>query len=257
MKVKTLTLMSVAGSLALAGTSSAAFTGVAATSQTKTLTGGQVVDIFELYATFDSPADSVAAVGGTPVFPQILNSGGSGFWQTTIFGGHQNTANGAGAVGQVPNLNADSFLSIGVRQGFAGSPTLPTIQNFNAASFNNTGGGDGYGDATVTTTNGGWLVSPFIPVTAAQPYPPALPSGATFSLPSGATHGVIIGQFTVASGNTFSGDLGQLSIFIGATNQIIDNTNGALFSFTRPLPAPGALALLGLAGLAGTRRRRS
>ncbi|MCP3903495.1 MAG: hypothetical protein GY715_07640 [Planctomycetes bacterium] len=254
MKVKTLTLASVAGSLVLAGTSSAAFTGLAATSQTKTLTTGEIVDIFELYATFDSPSDSVSAIGGTPLFPNILNSGGSGFYQATIFSAHQNTANNSGAVGQVPNLNADSFLSIGLRQGFAGAPTLPTIQNFNFAAFNPAGAG--FGSATVVTTNGGWLVSPFIPVTAAQPYPPPLPVGATFSAPAGATHGVILGQFTVATGNTFSGDLGQLSVFIGANNLVIDNTSGSLFSFTRPLPAPGALALLGLAGLAGTRRRR-
>ena len=109
--------------------------------------------------------------------------------------------------------------------------------------------------ATVPAATGD--AAPFIPVTAAVPYPPPLPTGAGFSAPAGATHGVILGQFTVASGNTFSGDLGQLSVFIGASNLVIDNTSGALFSFTRPLPAPGALALLGLAGLAGTRRRRS
>ncbi|MCP3904163.1 MAG: hypothetical protein GY715_11070 [Planctomycetes bacterium] len=48
---------------------------------------------------------------------------------------------------------------------------------------------------------------------------------------------MILGQFTVAGGASFAGDLGQLSIFENTVARVIDNTNGALFLFG---PAIGA-----------------
>ena len=62
------------------------------------------------------------------------------------------------------------------------------------------------------------------------------------------THDVLIAQFTVAAGNNvhLSGNIAWLNALGGSNNT----------PFSIETPAPGALALLGLAGLAGTRRRR-
>ncbi|MCP3904859.1 MAG: hypothetical protein GY715_14630 [Planctomycetes bacterium] len=233
MRKRTLSIIGAAGTLALAGTSSAAFTGLAVTAKTVTTTGGVDLDVFRLYVTTDSALDSVAAVGGTPTLPMVMDSGGSGFFQQTVFGAHQNVPSGAAATGAFPDLLLDSFLTIGVPAGYTGSPTLPTIQGFNFAAFN--GAGTGFGSPTVTTTNGGWFVSPFVPVSAAKPYPPpnaAAPTGDggydIFTAPTGATHGVLVGQFSVASGNTFSGDLPQIVLFVGG-NQV---SAGQLFAFS-------------------------
>lgn len=247
MDVRTLTVASVAG-LALAGTASADFTGLAASSFTGMTSGGTALDVFGLYATFDSAADQAVAIGGTPLFPQTLNSGGSGFFNVTVFGSHLNSAATAGQLSFIPDLAFDSFLSVGVQQGFGTTMNAPTIQFFNGGDFN--GAGTGFGQPTVTTMNGGWFLTPGDAETFAIVNAGVIPPGGGFS--------VFLGQFAVAQGNTFSGDLGQLSIFESGVNRIIDNSNGSTFSFTRPLvPAPGALAVLGLAGVVGRRRRRA
>ncbi len=111
--VRKLTLAGVAGTLALASAAPATFVGLGATKRSVMTTGGTPLDVFELYATFDSPLDAAISVGGTPLHPQILNSGGGGFFQQTIFGAHQNLANSLASVGGIPNLEYDSFLTIG------------------------------------------------------------------------------------------------------------------------------------------------
>ena len=101
-------MMSVAGCLALATTASADFTGLASTKRTMQSTGGTSYDVYELYATFDSSLDTAeaVAVGGTPLFRQTFNSGGGGFFQTTIFTAQQNLPNGEGAA-MVPDIELD------------------------------------------------------------------------------------------------------------------------------------------------------
>ena len=57
--------------------------------------------------------------------------------------------------------------------------------------------------------------------------------------------GVMLAQFTVATGDAI---FGEINLLLGDSTEV----RGLIFA----TPAPGALALLGLAGLAGTRRRR-
>ena len=65
---------------------------------------------------------------------------------------------------------------------------------------------------------------------------------------------VVLGQFSIArdsTGGTYSISIGYNSGIPGTPVQFADGT----FTIGVPVPAPGAIALLGLAGLAGRRRR--
>jgi hypothetical protein len=223
--------------VARAELASADFTGLAATIQPDTTSGGVAVDVIRLYATFDDAGDRAMNAGAHPLEsdPTVLDSGGSGFYQVTVFGQHQNVAVGESAVAAVPDLAMDSMLTIGVPQGYTGSPTLPAIVGpFNFGAFN-TAGGDGFGDPTVISPDGAWVSAVTDPVTLAKPYPPPSappPDGdgvyCRSTLPDGATHGVLIGQFVVAAGNDFSGEIGFINIEEGGQNRTVTNT---AFSF--------------------------
>ncbi|MCP3979024.1 MAG: hypothetical protein GY716_06785 [bacterium] len=230
MNARKLTLASVAGSLVLSGIASADFTGLATTYRTVTLTDATVVTVFELYATFDHDNDGAMYVIGTPAYHCSLNSSGDdGFFQVTQLGAHQDIASDSSACASTPDLDFDSFLTINVRQGYTGAPTLTTVQAFDLADFNPPE--TGFGSPTVVTTDGGWLVSPCSPIKRVVPFPPPLPGGASFTQPPGATHGVILGQFTVRDGDSFHGDLGTLGV----------NENGVARQVTRDDPEPNTL----------------
>ena len=105
-------------------------------------------------------------------------------------------------------------------------PNLNTI----GIDFSGFEGGGG-----LTTDNGSWFVTP----DDAQ----------------GAAVGgeVIIGQFTVAGGSGVVAD-----DFISATVSVQGTVGGSLYNGVglNAIPAPGALALLGVAGLVSRRRRK-
>ncbi|MHC5115040.1 MAG: hypothetical protein ACYTGP_11510, partial [Planctomycetota bacterium] len=130
-----ITRIGTVATLALAGTSSAAFVDVAATVKTVTTLDGISLDVFRLYATVDHFTDQIAAVGGTPLSPQVLESGGSGFWQKTMGGPHFDIPLHYNFVVH-PDLAYDSFFTIGVPQAHLGTPTLPTFVTFNLTDFN-------------------------------------------------------------------------------------------------------------------------
>ena len=224
MKVKALTLASVAGSLAMAGGASAAFTNITATVTSDIDIGGTLYDNFQIFVNYDNPADQTIALGGTPNNQQVLNSGGGGFWQQTLFG--TDTAYNPAFVMFDPNLIYDSYVTIGTVTSADGM--APQFQSWNSTDFNTAD--------SATTTNGGWFLTPDDPETI-----------------SGGSS--IVASFTVAAGNTVSGNFGQLQTVEDGVSMTRGGADTA-FSFTR-VPAPGTLALLGLAGLAGTRRRRA
>jgi len=133
------------------------------------------------------------------------------------FGGDMSTNINPLLMGAFPSLEYDSWVTIGL-----------TDMDDNALSQQ---GVDfsGFGNE-VTTSNGSWYVTP---------------DDAQGEEVGGR---VLIAQLTVSSGDSLYGNLN----FQG---KLADGSNwGATDQW---LPAPGALALLGLAGIAGRRRRRA
>jgi hypothetical protein len=240
MKHARLTMASVAGAIALSGAAMADFTGLAATSRTHLIQPDDWIsgDVFEIYATFDGPDHWVTSVMGTPANAQTLATPG-GFFQATIFGAHQNGPNADG-LAQIPGLWEDSLLTIGVRQRFAGVPTLATLEGFNVNHFNGPGG-TGFGNPIVVTTDGGWFVEPYAPISAATPYPPSLPNGETFTFPPGATHGVILAQLTVHEGESLAVDLGELTFYHGDIEHVLTGPEVELTISRATIACPGDL----------------
>jgi MYXO-CTERM domain-containing protein len=266
MKVKHLTL-ATAGSLLAVGAAQAAFVGV----EIKTMdhwwttdnpnasvkasyNANPNLDSWRIYAVFDAPDAVVATTGAGPAGgPQemFLNLSGGSYYNytettptygnTTVF----NVAPPTGFTGPRVALPYDTFATIGQHQGAdatAFTPGGPDVasnnftQNFSSTQF--TGG------------TGGWFVSGF----PAQANATQTPNGLfTASSPYGAaTDGryyVLLFQLTADSAGR------GVPVVTGQFGVASQNSGNNVGFFTTP--TPGALALLGLAGLAGNRRRRS
>lgn len=226
MKVKAFALAGAAvGSMFVASTAPAAFTGVTWEVVDQGAVGGTT---YRFYAEFDDPTDQLLAINGD------ANVSALTFSTNTVL---QNDPIGAGAGTKsedFPFLATaawDSWVTIGVS-------SFSLDNNYSPGFL----GGDGSqnvikGSSWSQADNGGWFDSD--------------PTSA-----DGAGGFVLIAQFTVADvvGPGVAGD-----IEFGGT--VSYNPGGGPPSsselFFVSTPAPGALALLGLAGLAGTRRRRA
>ena len=121
----------------------------------------------------------------------------------------------------------------GVTTGTAGNLAVGTVVG--AAGSFNTGTGNVYGTTAATGLNGGWTYSSQNII------------GFKFVAASGATH---YGWMRFAMGAAGSAGTSMTRTVV---DYAYESTAGQSITVT---PAPGALALLGVAGLAGTRRRR-
>ena len=211
--------------LAMAGTASAAFQGIASSVANVGADG----TTYRIYAQMDM-GDRLDAVAG---------NGSQGLALTSVTGFYHNSNGGptskdinSNFFSFVPSLEWDSYVTVGALYA-DGSP-------FGENALNNVGidwstfeaGGD------LETDNGTWFVTPD------KAQGEAIDHGGDIG------YGVLIAQVTTSRrGGTFSGLL-QGKDANGDTWQV--SLNGGEYS----APAPGALALLGLAGLAGRRRRR-
>ena len=211
--------------LAMAGTASAAFQGIASSVANVGADG----TTYRIYAQMDM-GDRLDAVAG---------NGSQGLALTSVTGFYHNSNGGptskdinSNFFSFVPSLEWDSYVTVGALYA-DGSP-------FGENALNNVGidwstfeaGGD------LETDNGTWFVTPD------KSQGEAIDHGGDIG------YGVLIAQVTTSRrGGTFSGLL-QGKDANGDTWQV--SLNGGEYS----APAPGALALLGLAGLAGRRRRR-
>jgi len=239
-------IASLAG-LAVAGSASAAFVGYFV-SVTQVTTGGVLLDQYRVVARFNGPTDTVLNVfnfsytGGANVadaygaFYHKDNSSYNGGVLSKQYGTWSPTLTGS------PTLNRpfDSYLVIG------GAATATNTTNADP-SWNSGGSGAHAGGATGWNradllNNGtmGWFNSS----------PPNL-QGRVGVAPNTATE-VLLGQFVIDRG-AFAGNwtltIGYNDGVAGSAVQFATN------SFGIGVPAPGAIALLGLAGLAGRRRR--
>lgn len=234
MKVKTLSMMAAAGSMLLLGSAAQAdlvgIEGVVTTVDLRTdgnPFGGAPLETFDswrIYAVFDDTTDQLTGVAGnTAVANAIQLSTSIGTFYNFFLGAGNNAAQ-AGLTGSNEE-NFDSWLEIGrttsgVGVGTGETPGFPVLGN---------------GISNFTVTNGAYFRTPDDTLTIA-----------------GADNRVIFAQLTVPAGARIDG-LVRLNVDTSATpgGGTIDN-----ITFNFSTPAPGALALLGLAGLAGGRRRR-
>ena len=174
-----------------------------------------------LYANIDAGSRIDAVFGNSVGALSISNEGGS-FYQNAL-GGPTSTSINSAFFPLAPSLEWDSYVSIGALYS-NGSPfdnnALLDI-GIDWTSFNS--GGE------LATDNGSWFVTP--------------------ADPQGESNGMVfIGQFTLVGG---TGLIGQVSLQGKDADGVTFQELGVTW-----VPAPGAMALLGLAGLAGRRRRR-
>jgi len=185
--------------------------------------------VVRVYAQFDRPGeDYMQAVAGTQNAPMIIQALGGGTLYNHAFGG--NTAPNALLVDAFPSLAFDTFVTIGAKQF---TPTLPdnTVLTPGFPPLTGTG---------LFTNSSGWAVSPIDP------------QGDPFNTDYSSGNGqILIGQFSTVGGPDFTTISGTFLI-----QYVSNGVNGqSVVSFVH-VPTPGALALLGAAGLIGARRRR-
>ena len=205
----------MAGTLILAGTASAGFTGMSFDTVENGMAG---YTTYRAYAGVTA-GGQVDAVYGDGVNALTISSN-SGFYQNQ-FGGYGTPS--AALFGFFPSLEFDSFVTIGLTDD-AGDAMLDI--GIDWAGFE--AGGD------IATSNGTWF---------------ATPSDAQVLEIGGR---VLIGQFTVNDGDSVFG-----SVNLQGKNADLSNWNAEGVAFdSAAIPAPGAIALLGLAGFAARRRRK-
>ena len=216
----------------VAASANAGFAGFGANSYAVNV-GGVDYAVVDVYATYSSTSDK---------FLSILNSnislvGASNFYQK---------ANGDGVTGWMNNNldAADSKVTAGA---------LLTGNTSADPSFLNFTDEEGADTTLPPSPNAGWYAS--------NPAPANNSNGAKLIVKNGwigaagDTLGVFIGRFSVAG----IGDGSRALIFSSTTATGVVGGSGTTFSTDsksfKYVPTPGALALLGIAGLAGRRRR--
>lgn len=271
MKVKHLTLAS-AGSLLMVGAANAAFLGVEIKSMDhwfstdhpsvavrNAYNGGGVLpdhghgalDAWRIYAVFDSPGGALAAFGATGQEMYLNNVDNGTFYNytevTPTYGAttYFDNAPESPFTGNRAALPYDTFAAIGgdVNDGVSFTPP---------GTFAGDNGGVGqhfavnWSSDEGTGNNYSWFKT--TPVAATQTpnglFTPNSPHGA-------ATDGryyVLLFQATVADGKKIEGQFG--------VNAGADGLQYGDHTFFTTNPTPGTLALLGLGGLVGARRRR-
>ncbi len=229
MKTKTLSILaSVSVPLILTGTSDAGFVGIETTSKPNDF-GLLVVNV---YAIFDRPGqDFMRFVVGTENAPLLIQVIGGTFYNSPNSSG--DFAPTTILISMFPSLAYDTFVTIGVKVVGTVPGSQPQDHTFTTAGFP-----DGITGSVLETNASAWGIHAL----AAQgdPFDPDYVQG---------NGSVLIGQFSTSNGTAISG-----------TFLLFYTSNGVQFqtsveSFFH-VPGPGALALLGAAGLIGRRRRR-
>jgi len=241
--------------LAVSGVASAAFTGYTVTA-TNVSSGGQNLVRYELFAVFSGATDTVLnvfnfkAAGGWAANPAAA----SGFWHkdnSDYNGGVLSQQYGTWAPvltgSATANRPFDSYLTIG--GGATGANTTNADPSWPAS-----GGGWSRADLPTSPLPAadaiGWFNSNPPNLQGRVGNSPAggtAANGWTAAVPAG---GVRLGQFILSAGDTVNRTYNLRTAYNDGAG------GGVQFAETTfSLPAPGAVALLGLAGLVGRRRR--
>ncbi|MGY8755996.1 MAG: PEP-CTERM sorting domain-containing protein [Phycisphaerales bacterium] len=220
MKKSTLSLTIVAGSL-IASSAMADYTGLTSVNSDN----GDGTWTAQIYANFSAATDELDAVFGDAQNALSISTSGM-FYQNALGGATSQSINPA-LIPLFPSLALDSWVTIGrIDQ------TDNALLNIGIDFSGFEAGG------SISTDNGSWFATPDDPQVLA-----------------GADLRVLVGQFTMMGmDDNVSGVLnlqGKAGDFVTfqARDQAFDFAYGMV-------PAPGALALLGLAGVASRRRRK-
>jgi len=176
-----------------------------------------------IYANFSAGTDQLNAVYGDATNGLSISSSG-GFYQNA-FGANTSAGINPALIPAFPSLVLDSWVTIGLEDQTGNAMLDIGIDWTDFAA-----GGD------ISTDNGSWFATP-----------------ADAQCLAGSELRVMVGQFTMfGAGSTVSGVL-NLQGKVGDNETFV--ATGQAFEYSL-VPAPGALALLGLAGIAGRRRRK-
>jgi hypothetical protein len=169
-----------------------------------------------VYAGVDAGGELDAVYGDDSNTLSVSSDGG--FYQHA-FGG--NSAPSAALIAAFPSLAYDSFVTIGLLDS-TGDAMLSIGIDYT----------DFEAGGSIVTDNGTWFATPSDPQVLEI------------------DGRVLVGQFTVGDGDHVYGSMN----FQGKNSDLSNwNADGVLFD---TIPTPGALALLGLAGIAARRRRK-
>lgn len=215
------------GTIAIASTAMAGLNGLSYDIHGTDLVAGTYT--IRMYAEVDAGDRLDAVYGNSDTGFMISMLDGASTYQNGTYGGPTSKSINSAFFPIVPSLEWDSYVTIGCLYSDGTPFDSNALQDIGIDWAGFEAGGD------VSSTNGTWFVTP----ADAQ---------------GGEMGGrVLIGQFTIYSGSGMY-DMSFEAGFQGkdAAGVTWNSAGSTLVS----VPAPGALALLGLAGIAGRRRRR-
>ena len=233
MKVNT-AIAALGGVMFIAAGANAAFVGVGWSEVDNTNAGAESIDrTIDVWAEFDHSLDELNAVAGTVLNRLSISVIGGTFYQQA-FG--TDNAPGSALVAAFPSLAFDTFVTIGALVDDSATTLTPGWPGFGASELG--GSQDLNNDGQADGDNMVWSVTPETPQGIAG---------------NSAGNRVVLARLSANAFGPAGVDFeGSFSIQGFADGNLL--AEDVAFS---TVPAPGALALLGLAGLAGTRRRRA
>jgi hypothetical protein len=226
MKMKTLSVLAgISAPLIATAGADAGFVGITVTAKPNAY--GLLV--CNVYAEFSVVGDAMQAVAGTPGAPLAITVIGGSFYNHPTFGG--DLAPNSALFGLFPSLAYDTFVTIGVKAtGPLGQPAnTTTLVNYPQP----------IAGTSTATTNGSWALL--------GPQPQGNPFDPINAFPGNGS--LLLGQFSTANGTGIQGTFLLQYVSDGVVTASVE-------SFAHFIPTPGALGLLGAAGLIGCRRRR-
>ncbi len=221
-----------AGTLGLlvAGTAMAGMNGLSYDLIEQTGDGAQAgTYTVRVYAELDADSRLDAVFGNSNYGMQIQYLNGASPYQNTTYGAPTSAGINEAFFPLAPSLEWDSYMTIG--ELYSGSNNA--LQDIGIDWSNWEGGGDL--PASGVVDNGTWFITPV-------------------DVQGEAVNGrVLVGQLTTYAAYDGTPDAYFTAGFQGSTGGVTWQAQHEIYI---DFPAPGAIALLGLAGLAGRRRRR-
>lgn len=200
--------------------------------------------VCNIYACFNNLGDHFNAAFGNSVNQLTINvvkngEGKGNFYQDP---NGTDTAPSPNLFGVFPALRYDTFVTVGVKSFNANSPGDPEGQLANNITLTPTW--PGFSQQQLRLTGDAWAVLPDAP--QGDPFNPSNGDGGDVFPGNGK---VLIAQLATKKGLGFTGVINVQVISDGSVVQV-------KVPFSHVVPTPGALGLLGAAGLIGVRRRR-